>query len=174
MALLENPLPAAEAGYDSAVDCWAVGCIIFELLAGHPPFQAADESVLFYKARTEHARARHGSKPPQRPSSPRQISENALEFPKDVFPDDSAARALILALTATDPAQRMTCAQALRHPWMAERDAACAQLPDRSSARAETRDRRSLSGASPNPFRGRRSVKPAAAEPLAEQEQGGS
>ena len=40
--------------YDAAVDCWALGCIIFEMLTGEPPFTAADESVLFYKITDNH------------------------------------------------------------------------------------------------------------------------
>lgn len=27
-------------GYGPPIDCWAVGCIIYELLAGHPPYRA--------------------------------------------------------------------------------------------------------------------------------------
>ncbi len=33
------------AGYGPPLDCWAVGCIVYELLAGNPPYQAQDEQV---------------------------------------------------------------------------------------------------------------------------------
>ena len=48
-------------GYGPPLDCWAVGCIIYELLAGRPPYQAQDEAVLYYK-----------------------ITENQMEFQQEV------------------------------------------------------------------------------------------
>ena len=34
-------------GYGPPLDCWAVGCIVYEMLAGRPPYQANNEDVLF-------------------------------------------------------------------------------------------------------------------------------
>ena len=84
-------------GYGSPLDCWAVGCIVYELLAGHPPYQAQDEAVLFYK-----------------------ITENQMEFPKAVFESISPdAISLIKDFTATDAESRLSCADALKsHPWL--------------------------------------------------------
>ena len=55
-------------GYGPPLDCWAVGCIVYELLSGGPPYQARDEEVLFYK-----------------------ISENQMEFPPEVCVHEQAA-----------------------------------------------------------------------------------
>ncbi len=82
--------------YGPPLDCWAVGCILYELLAGHPPYQAVDEAVLFYK-----------------------ITENQMEFPADVFDEvTDDAKQLIRNLTRTAPAERASCSEALEHPWL--------------------------------------------------------
>lgn len=87
----------ATAAYNTAVDCWAVGCIIYELIAGHPPFTADTEPVLFYK-----------------------IVENQVDFPADKFENVSDdAKELILLLTKTDPAERLSASDALTHDWLA-------------------------------------------------------
>ena len=90
------------------VDCWAVGCIVYELLCGAPPFQAKDEAVLYYK-----------------------ILENSPDFPKQSFERLAHGQAndaveLIRALTASDAATRLTAADALEHEWFN-------QLHERSS-----------------------------------------
>ncbi len=80
--------------YDAAVDNWAVGCLVFELLAGTPPFEAREEDVLFYK-----------------------IVDNSPDFPASLSAD---ALSLIRALMCSDPAGRLTAAGALQHPWLAQ------------------------------------------------------
>ena len=102
-------LAQGDAGeYGAPVDCWAVGCIVYELLCGAPPFQAKDEAVLYYK-----------------------ILENSPDFPKQSFErlahgQANAAVELIRALTASDAAARLTAADALEHEWFN-------QLHERSS-----------------------------------------
>lgn len=94
-------------GYGPPLDCWAVGCIVYELLAGYPPYQAQDENVLFYK-----------------------IMENQMEFPKEAFGTISPdATQLIKELTLTDPDERLSCEAALSHAWLAEGNAALAATP---------------------------------------------
>ena len=122
-------------GYDAMVDCWACGCIVFELLCGSPPFTAKSEDVLFYK-----------------------ILENSIEFPKEVFGSLSEHVAeLILGLTATATADRMTAAAAVKHPWLAAGFAARAgaagaladapSLPLRQDTRSESAERRAAQAA---------------------------
>ena len=79
--------------YDVSVDNWALGCVIWEMLVGHPPFQASEEEILFYK-----------------------ITDNQLDFPAHLS-DDS--KDLISSLMTTEPADRLTSEQALAHPWIA-------------------------------------------------------
>jgi len=85
-------------GYGPQIDCWAVGCIVYELLAGTPPYHAQDEAVLFYK-----------------------IIENEMGFPPETFGSISpAAISLIKQLTSTDPTERLACEEALNHEWLQE------------------------------------------------------
>ena len=96
------PGAQGDAGeYGAPVDCWAVGCIVYELLCGAPPFQAKDEAVLYYK-----------------------ILENSPDFPKQSFErlahgQANAAVELIRALTASDAAARLTAADALESAFEA-------------------------------------------------------
>ena len=60
------------SGYDSSVDCWAVGVLVYELLTGCIPFNSPNEEILFYK-----------------------ITENDIDFAAQVFVDTpEAVRAL--------------------------------------------------------------------------------
>jgi len=99
--LAQDPESSESAGYGSPVDCWAVGCILFELLVGHPPFKTQNEEVLFY-----------------------QILDNQIAFPEAIFSAITASVSeLILQLTRTDPVERLSCEAALKHPWFAALDA---------------------------------------------------
>ena len=107
-------------GYGPPLDCWAVGCIIYELLAGKPPFQAQDEQVLFYK-----------------------IAENAMTFPNELFGAiTQPAKELILALTKTDAAERLSCVDALTGEWLARRTAGSASLQQSAPMSSEVQRKR--------------------------------
>mmetsp|Transcript_13616 Transcript_13616/g.41422 ORF Transcript_13616/g.41422 Transcript_13616/m.41422 type:complete len:171 (-) Transcript_13616:306-818(-) len=88
------------AGYDTSVDYWAVGIIIYELLAGQLPFYSPDEDILFYK-----------------------ITENVIDFSAQVFQDAPSAVELIRSLTKTKPEERASCDDALRSTWLSEQGA---------------------------------------------------
>ncbi|KNC48089.1 CAMK/CAMK1 protein kinase [Thecamonas trahens ATCC 50062] len=83
-------------GYDSEVDMWACGVIMYILLCGFPPFYEDDMPALFD-----------------------QILEGRYDYPAPYWDGVSAsARDLIDHLLVVDPAARLTARQALAHPWI--------------------------------------------------------
>ena len=82
-------------GYNQALDCWCLGILCYELLAGQPPFLAQTETETFSK-----------------------IRRGAFTYPQKVKPD---ARDLIGHLLLQDPKQRLSCEQVTKHSWIAQR-----------------------------------------------------
>jgi len=103
----DEGLGGEDEGYGPPLDCWAVGCIVYELLAGGPPFTANDENVLFYR-----------------------IIDNAPDLVHAPFDSISPpAIDLIKQLLTSDPAERLSCVDALSHPWLQEGQQQSAPLP---------------------------------------------
>jgi calcium/calmodulin-dependent protein kinase I len=86
-------------GYDKQCDVWSLGVIIYILLCGFPPFYADNDAQLYEK-----------------------IKKGQYEFLRPYWdPISDNAKALIRRMLTVDPKERITCDEALQHPWLKER-----------------------------------------------------
>uniref|UniRef100_UPI00358FD5B2 serine/threonine-protein kinase Chk2-like n=1 Tax=Myxine glutinosa TaxID=7769 RepID=UPI00358FD5B2 len=87
----------SKTGYGKAVDCWALGVILFWCLSGCSPFVECPVGT----SMAEQIRSRH------------------VAFDAQVWKTISqSARDLVTHLLTVDPSQRCTTQQALEHPWL--------------------------------------------------------
>jgi len=89
-----------KSGYTKAVDWWALGCLVYELIVGSPCFGKSDDNPyeIFLRIMS--------GKPPQLPRA----------APQD-------ARSFVRQLLAPDASKRLAAAQAVRdHPWFGDVD----------------------------------------------------
>ncbi|CAG0913427.1 unnamed protein product [Notodromas monacha] len=86
--------------YGKAVDIWACGVILYILLVGYPPFWDEDQHRLYA-----------------------QIKAGAYDYPSPewdtVTPE---AKNLINQMLTVNPAKRITASEALKHPWICQRE----------------------------------------------------
>ncbi|XP_055305108.1 calcium/calmodulin-dependent protein kinase type II alpha chain-like [Sitodiplosis mosellana] len=86
--------------YGRAVDIWACGVILYILLVGYPPFWDEDQHRLYS-----------------------QIKAGAYDYPSPewdtVTPE---AKNLINQMLTVNPFKRITAAEALKHPWIYQRE----------------------------------------------------
>lgn len=82
-------------GYNQSLDCWCVGILCFELLAGEPPFYSTTEPETYLK-----------------------IRRGVFTYPPQIKAD---AQDLIGKLLLPDPKQRLSCEQVTKHYWIAQR-----------------------------------------------------
>jgi len=86
--------------YDLAVDWWSLGVLIFEMIAGDPPFTSSNDGYQeLFQA----------------------IKHDNVEFPKKGFSEE--AKDLISKLLQKDPTQRLkTSEEVKKHPWFQPMD----------------------------------------------------
>ncbi|ELU09602.1 hypothetical protein CAPTEDRAFT_184782 [Capitella teleta] len=86
--------------YGKPVDIWACGVILYILLVGYPPFWDEDQHRLYA-----------------------QIKAGAYDYPSPewdtVTPE---AKNLIDSMLTVNPAKRITASEALKHPWICQRE----------------------------------------------------
>ncbi|XP_037035375.1 calcium/calmodulin-dependent protein kinase type II alpha chain isoform X3 [Bradysia coprophila] len=86
--------------YGKSVDIWACGVILYILLVGYPPFWDEDQHRLYS-----------------------QIKAGAFDYPSPewdtVTPE---AKNLINQMLTVNPYKRITAAEALKHPWICQRE----------------------------------------------------
>lgn len=98
------PEVLAREGHNERCDMWAVGAIAHRLLCGKPPFTAEKDA--------EVARLIVAAQPVFEESAWGSVSQPARDF--------------VQRLLQRNPADRLTAAQALRHPWLADEAAPAA------------------------------------------------
>ncbi|KAI0044802.1 CMGC/MAPK/ERK protein kinase [Auriscalpium vulgare] len=112
------------ANYASAIDVWSVGCILAELLAGKPIFKGRDyvdqlNQILHYLGTpSEDTLRRVGS--PRAQDYIRSLPIKPRVPFSQLFPHaNPLALDLLAKMLNFDPAKRITCEQALEHPYLA-------------------------------------------------------
>ncbi|EQC26526.1 AUR protein kinase [Saprolegnia diclina VS20] len=105
--------------YDASVDIWAIGVLLFELLVGKPAFESHDQS---------------------------QTSELILNarYRIPLFVSREA-KDLIRRFLKKDPADRITLAEAMEHPWLQRYSQERARTPSAASPKPSSRQPRSSS-----------------------------
>ncbi|CAL9052085.1 calcium-dependent protein kinase 15-like [Musa acuminata AAA Group] len=84
--------------YGPEADIWSAGVIVYILLAGVPPFWAENDEGIF-------AAILHGH----------------IDFSADPWPTiSSGAKDLVKKMLRTNPKERLTAAEILKHPWIRE------------------------------------------------------
>lgn len=92
--------------YGKPIDLWACGVILYILLVGYPPFWDEDQNKLYA-----------------------QIKNGQYDYPSPEWDSvTKEAKSLIDSLLNLDPSKRFTAADALKHPWIKNRERVAAKV----------------------------------------------
>eukprot|EP00743_Colponemidia_sp_Colp-15_P008793 GILK01009595.1.p1 GENE.GILK01009595.1~~GILK01009595.1.p1 ORF type:complete len:444 (+),score=66.57 GILK01009595.1:99-1334(+) len=97
-----SPEAIRNKGTDERSDLWSLGCLLFQMTAGFPPFHDGSDYLIFQR-----------------------VLDRKLVFPAG-FP--SVVRELVEALVQLEPAERYTLQQVQEHPFLAGIDVTTAYL----------------------------------------------
>lgn len=101
-----SPEVLRKDSYGKPVDVWACGVILYILLVGYPPFWDEDQHRLYA-----------------------QIKAGAFEYPSPEWDTVTAeAKNLINSMLTVNPTKRITATQALKHPWISQRERVAAMV----------------------------------------------
>lgn len=93
--------------YHKGVDMWALGCVLYTMLCGFPPFY--DESI---------------------PALTRKVARGQYTFLSPWWdPVSDSAKELITHLLCVDPNERYTVDEFLNHPWITQKKAPAIAVP---------------------------------------------
>ncbi|XP_031845219.1 calcium/calmodulin-dependent protein kinase II isoform X32 [Nomia melanderi] len=92
--------------YGKPVDIWACGVILYILLVGYPPFWDEDQHRLYA-----------------------QIKAGSYDYPSPEWDTVTVeAKNLINQMLTVNPSQRITASEALKHPWICQRERVAAVI----------------------------------------------
>jgi len=95
--------------YDPGIDCWAAGCVLYEMLVGQLPWSSEDPAELldamFCQLGTP---AKVGDQ---------EVPASFRRYPRRPLPVSILAEDLLLSLLSFDKRKRVTAAEAGKHEW---------------------------------------------------------
>ncbi|MBW0522551.1 hypothetical protein O181_062266 [Austropuccinia psidii MF-1] len=109
--------------YTTAIDMWSVGCILAELLLGRPIFKGRDyvdqlNQILHYLGTPSEETLRRVGSPRAQDYIRLLPHKPGVPFSQLFTGANPQALDLLGKLLAFDPAERITCNEALRHPYL--------------------------------------------------------
>ena len=100
--------------YGTAVDCWAIGCMLYVLLTGYPPFWNSSKAKLYET-----------------------IKEGAYDFESPIWRNVSFdAKTLIRMLLTVNPNRRVSASKALFSRWISKRERSASRKHRKSTVQS--------------------------------------